>query len=495
MYYSYYGLRENPFKIAPDHRFLYLSETHREALAALVYGLEEGHTFLLLTGEVGTGKTIVLDSFRINIDKNIRVIVIANPKISGEDFFYILARRFDLEGNRLSKARILEHLEMISNERAADAPHTLLIIDEAQTLSHDLIEEIRLLSNMPPSVLQIFLVGQPELKELLAQKQFRSLDQRIGIRCDLRPMDRRETEDYIQHRLKVAGCKNYRSTFRQDALGVIYTYSRGIPRVINKLCDQVLINGFAENVRQIPEHIVKQTIKEIATDGTRPHQETKNYFYKLLFTEIKLFSVIVRILLFFILTLLAAILVMDLMLDEPKTFSLARHPGGSLYEPRASQNAEPVKQSIEIEKKNQSPIPTDVTSLPIKKETISNPPVTSVTASITPEASVKNKLEQSNPTAVIPEKQAAPVQQSLQDAPPRLMLPSPSPAVPEIGTVMVKQGDSLSRLIQTYYGEFNDTIFRRVAESNPQIKNPDTIYPGDKLNFPKISDATNSGQQ
>ena len=252
MYYSYYGLTENPFKIAPDHRFLYLSETHKEALAALVYGLEEGHTFLLLTGEVGTGKTIVLDSFRINIDKNIRIIVIANPKISVEDFFYILSCRFDLGENRLSKARLLEHLEMISNEKPADVRHTLLIIDEAQTFSHDLIEEIRLLSNMPPSVLQIFLVGQPELQELLTQKQVGSLDQRIGIRCDLRPMDRRETADYIQHRLKIAGCKNYRSVFKQGALDVIYTYSRGIPRVINKLCDQVLITGFAENVRQIP---------------------------------------------------------------------------------------------------------------------------------------------------------------------------------------------------------------------------------------------------
>ena len=426
MYYSYYGLTENPFKIAPDHRFLYLSETHREALAALVYGLEEGHTFLLLTGEVGTGKTIVLDSFRINIAKDIRVIIIANPKISGEDFFYILSRRFKPEGSCLSKAQILEHLEMISNEKATDARHTLLIIDEAQTLSHDLIEEIRLLSNMPPSVLQIFLVGQPELKELLAQKQFRSLDQRIGIRCDLRPMDRRETEDYVQHRLKIAGCKNYRSIFKQDALDLIYTYSRGIPRVINKLCDQVLITGFAENVRQIPEHIVKQTIKELAADGTMPHKEaTKNYFHRLLFTEIKLFSVIVRILLFFVMILLAAILVMDLMPDEFKTLSLKHTTTMSLAEPRVSQNAEPVKQSIKIENKTQSTMPADVTDLP-KEETISNPPVISVTAGITPEAPVENKPEQPDPTAVTPDKKAAPVQQqSLQEAPASLTPPPP----------------------------------------------------------------------
>jgi general secretion pathway protein A len=495
MYYSYYGLTENPFKIAPDHRFLYLSETHKEALAALVYGLEEGHAFLLLTGEVGTGKTIVLDSFRINIDKNIRVIAIANPKISGEDFFYILSRRFNPEGSRLSKAQILEHLEMVSNEKAADALHTLLIIDEAQTLSHDLIEEIRLLSNMPPSVLQIFLVGQPELKELLAQKQFRSLDQRIGIRCDLRPMGRRETEDYIQHRLKVAGCKNYRSIFRQDALDVVYTYSKGIPRVINKLCDQVLITGFAENVRQIPEHIVKRTIKELATEGSIPHKgANKKYFYTLLFTEIKPFSVIGRIFLFIILILLAAIFVLNLMPDESKILSLKHNTTMSLTEPRASQTVEPVKQSIEFENKTPSRVPAEVTDQPIKEETISNSPVTSGAAGITLEAPVKNEPEPSDPTVVIPDNKAAPVQQSPQEAPTNLMPPSP-PAVPETGMVMVKQGDSLTKLIQTYYGEFNDTIFRRVTESNPHIKNPDTIYPGDKLNFPKISDATNSGQQ
>jgi type II secretory pathway predicted ATPase ExeA len=494
MYYSYYGLSENPFKIAPDHRFLYLSETHREALAALVYGLEEGHTFLLLTGEVGTGKTIVLDSFRINIAKDIRVIVIANPKISGEDFFYILSRRFNPEGSRLSKAQILEHLEIISGGKAADARHTLLIIDEAQTLSHDLIEEIRLLSNMPPSVLQIFLVGQPELQALLTQKQFRSLDQRIGIRCDLRPMDRRETEDYIQHRLKVAGCKNYRAIFKQDALDVIYTYSRGIPRIINKLCDQVLITGFAENVRQIPEHIVKQTIRELATDGTKPHKETKKYFfYKLLFREIKLFSVIVRILLFFIIILLAAILVMDLMPVKSNPLSLKHSTTVSFAEPRAGQNVEPVQQSIEMGNNTPSTAPADVTDQPIKKETISAPPATSVTSVITPEASVNNKPEQPDPTVAKADKKASPLLQSLPEAPSSLM-PSSPPAVPEIGIVSVKQGDSLSRLIQTYYGQFNATIFKRVTELNPHIKNPDTIHPGEKLNFPKISDATNSGQ-
>ena len=315
-------------------------------------------------------------------------------KFQIEDFFYILSCRFDLGENRLSKARLLEHLEMISNEKPADVRHTLLIIDEAQTLSHDLIEEIRLLSNMPPSVLQIFLVGQPELQELLTQKQFRSLDQRIGIRCDLRPMDRRETADYIQHRLKIAGCKNYRSVFKQGALDVIYTYSRGIPRVINKLCDQVLITGFAENVRQIPEYIVKQTIKELATDGTRLHKEAKkNYFYKLLFTEIKSFSVIVQIILFLILTLFAAILVMDLLPDQPKTPSLVRHQTGFPTEPRASQNVEPVKQSIKIEIKNQSTMPASMADIPIE-ETINNPPMTSVTTGITPEASAKNKPEQ-----------------------------------------------------------------------------------------------------
>jgi general secretion pathway protein A len=493
MYYSYYGLIENPFKIAPDHRFLYLSETHKEALAALVYGLEEGHMFLLLTGEVGTGKTIVLDSFRINIDKNIRIIVIANPKISVEDFFYILSCRFDLEGNRLSKARLLEHLEKLSNEKMSDAPRTLLIIDEAQTLSHDLLEETRLLSNMPPSVLQIFLVGQPELKELLALKQFRSLDQRIGIRCDLRPMDRRETEDYIQHRLKIAGCKNYRSIFRQDALNVIYAYSGGIPRVINKLCDQALITGFAENVRQIPERIINQTIKELATEATIPQRRTPpNYFYKLLFTEIKSFSAIARIILFFILTLLAAILVMDLMLDQPKIFSLVHHTTEFLAEPRASQNAELVKQSIG--RKKQSTKSDDVTELSAKEKIVRDPLITSVTASINPETSAKNTAEQPDPSSVIPERQAAPMQQPQQETPPRFISP-PAHAAPKLNTVIVKQGDSLTRLIQTYYGEFNDAIFKKVTESNTHIKNPDTIYPGDKLNFPKISDATNSHQQ
>ena len=260
MYYSYYGLKENAFKITPDPRFLFLSETHKEALAALVYGLEEGHTFLLLTGEVGTGKTIVLESFRANVDKNVKVILLANPTLSSDEFFYILTRRFGLEGDSLNKARLLDHLETAGDDKVKKTPHTLLIFDEAQALSHDLFEEIRLLSNLNPSILQIFLVGQPEMKERLALKEYKSLDQRIGIRCDLRPMDRSETEAYIQHRLKVAGTNNYRAIFRKDALDLIFTCTGGIPRVINNLCDQVLITGFAQNVRQIPAHIVKKTI-------------------------------------------------------------------------------------------------------------------------------------------------------------------------------------------------------------------------------------------
>ena len=498
MYYSFYGLSENPFKIAPDPRFLYLSETHKEALAALVYGLEEGHIFLLLTGEVGTGKTIVLESFRNNIDKNIRAIVIANPKLSVEDFFYILTRRFGLEGDSLNKARLLDHLETAGDDKVKKTPHTLLIFDEAQTLSHDLFEEVRLLSNLNPSILQIFLVGQPELKERLSHKEYKSMDQRIGIRCDLRPMDRRETEDYIQHRLKVAGCKNYRAIFMQAALDVIYTYSRGIPRVINKLCDQVLISGFAENVRQIPEHIVKQTIEELDADGFRLHKISKEKsFNKLLFTEIKPLSArgLILLLIFFVIIfviIIATFLFVERMGNEI-TNSTRYTTELSPALPAIKQNIETVKNMVEIKKAEQTKIPVPENSRNLQDESRGNPPVNSITSSIPAEAETKDKPEQLNPTASITENKFVPAQQAQQEIPTGPMSP-PSSSAPEMEVIRVKQDDTMTMLIQNYYGQFNATIFRRVTASNPHIKNPNTIHPGEKLNFPKISDATNSGQ-
>jgi len=168
MYYSFYGLKENAFKIAPDPRFLFLSETHREALAALVYGLEEGHTFLLLTGKVGTGKTLVLESFRANVDKNVKVILLANPTLTSDEFYYILARRFGIESDSVHKARLLDRLEMTSDDEDKKTLHTLLIFDEAQALNRNLLEEIRFLSNKNSHIFHHYPILSLCVKEELA---------------------------------------------------------------------------------------------------------------------------------------------------------------------------------------------------------------------------------------------------------------------------------------------------------------------------------------
>jgi general secretion pathway protein A len=494
MYYSYYGLKENAFKITPDPRFLFLSETHKEALAALVYGLEEGHTFLLLTGEVGTGKTIVLESFRANVDKNVKVILLANPTLSSDEFFYILTRRFGLEGDSLYKARLLEHLETAEDDKVKKTPHTLLIFDEAQALSHDLFEELRLLSNLNPSILQIFLVGQPELKERLALKECKSMDQRIGIRCDLRPMDRSETEAYIQHRLKVAGTNNYRAIFRQDALDLIFTCTGGIPRVINNLCDQVLITGFAENVRQIPAHIVKQTIDALGRDGGRENRKSKkNSFYKFLFTEIKPLSAkgLILLVIFFVI-IIAAFLFIERMGN--KTAISMRHTTElSPALPAIKQNTETVRNMAEIEEAKQIKIPVPENSRNLQDESRGNPPVNSITSSIPAEAETKDKPEQLNPTASTTDNNLVPAQQAQQEISTGPLSP-PSLSAPELEVIRVNQDDTMARLIQNYYGQFNETIFRKVTACNPHIKNPDKIYPGEKLNFPKKIDTINSGQ-
>lgn len=493
MYYSFYGLKENAFQITPDPRFLFLSETHKEALAALVYGLEESHTFLLLTGEVGTGKTIVLKSFMANVDKDVKVILLANPALSSDEFYYILARRFGIEGDSVLKARLLDRLETACDDTVKKTLHTLLIFDEAQTLNRNLLEEIRLLSNISTSVIQIFLVGQPELRERLSQQEFESLNQRIGMRCELRPMDRIETEAYIHNRLRVAGCNNYRSVYKKDALDAIFHYTRGIPRLINTLCDQVLIIGFAQNVRQIQSGVVEETIKELSTDGfsqfkvsDRHKSRNKLISRRRSFTAgslaaILLISVIV----------IAILLVIEKIGNDVKNSIKYTTNISSAFFPAQekdagitpSNSAKEVRADVSVPDKN----------LKLKDVAVNNQPADTVTSSIPQGPEEPTKPEQQHVPEIPAENQTLPAQHASSESSQAALSPQ-APVSSEVETVTVKQGDTLARLVRNYYGQYDFAILQKVVEYNPQITNLDFIRPGEKIKFPKLPDKMNSDQ-
>jgi len=263
-YLDLFGLHEKPFELAPDPRFLYLGEPHQEALARLQYAVATQKGFLLLTGDVGTGKTLLLNVLKEKLNGSFTPISLKNPRLSTADLYYTLYHGLGFAARYRSKAMFLTDLHEQLVRRAAGGKNALLIIDEAQAMSIDLLEEIRLLSNLEvpqQKLLTIFLVGQPELRDTLSSPELRALSQRINIQYHIRPLDKKNTVGYVRARLKIAGAKNPR-LFTPKALNAVYRHTCGYPRLINILCDNALISAFVKG-KQVIDH---RTIHESASD-------------------------------------------------------------------------------------------------------------------------------------------------------------------------------------------------------------------------------------
>ena len=265
MYLSYYGLDRKPFDINPDPRFLWLSETHKEALAALRYGIQESKGFLLLTGEVGTGKTVLIKHLMDLANVEATVATLPDPDLGLIDFYNILADEFNMGRLFREKGEFLIHFKRFLAEAAIDNRKLLLIIDEAQRLKHELLEEIRVLSNLEvhdKKVINIFLVGQNELKNILLEERNRAFRQRISVNYHLETLTEQEVASYIEHRLIVAGATEI--IFTADAIHQIHAFSNGFPRLINVICDHALLSGYSGGFTLIDA----DTIKECADDLT-----------------------------------------------------------------------------------------------------------------------------------------------------------------------------------------------------------------------------------
>jgi general secretion pathway protein A len=266
MYNAFYGLDVDPFRVNPDPRFLYFSESHREALATLVYAVRERKGFIVLTGEVGTGKTTVLNALLQKLDRSVQTAYLFNTALSLEDFFAYLFEELGLEPVvPFRKSPALHRLNHFLIERLRAGHQTLLIIDEAQNLPTDLLEEIRMLSNLetPQSkLLQIVLVGQPELAERLQRPELRQLRQRVELRHTIRALTPQETAEYVRERLLIAGHESG-DLFSPAALRAVARYTRGIPRVTNVLCDNALLIGFARDARQISPQMVEEAALDL----------------------------------------------------------------------------------------------------------------------------------------------------------------------------------------------------------------------------------------
>jgi type II secretory pathway predicted ATPase ExeA len=266
MYESFYGLAERPFDLTSNPRYLFLTSTHREALGNLTYGITSQKGVVLMLGEAGTGKTTII---RAAIEQHrgpaTTLVHLSNPTLTRQEFFEFVAGGFGLLAESLtSKVRLLTDLSARLDRRLQMGGNCALIVDEAQSLPHEMLEEIRLLSNLENAqskLLTVVLAGQPELAERLNDAALRQLKQRVALRCQLRPLDLRETAAYVAKRLRVAGGDSA-TVFTRESVVEIYRHSRGIPRTISVICDNALVNGFALDQRPIGAGVVLDVCRD-----------------------------------------------------------------------------------------------------------------------------------------------------------------------------------------------------------------------------------------
>jgi general secretion pathway protein A len=266
MYQEFYGLRELPFELTSNPKYLFFSVRHREALSNLEYGLSSAKAVTVLIGEAGTGKTTLLRAaLQSEPCRNVRCVYLSNPALSRDEFIEMLANRFEFgrEAAR-SKTALLEHLERSLRERRARGEITALVIDEAQSLSVELLEEVRLLANIETpreKLLPLVLAGQPELAVRLNDAALRQLKQRIALRCEIKPLDLSETAAYMATRIKTAGGEASR-LFTREAVVVIHQFSGGIPRTISVMCDNALLSGMALGRQPVDREIVSEVCRD-----------------------------------------------------------------------------------------------------------------------------------------------------------------------------------------------------------------------------------------
>lgn len=272
MYNSFFKFQEQPFNLTPDPKFVYLSSAHQETLEHMIYGVEQRKGFILITGSIGTGKTTLTRLLMDHLDGKVQTALIFNTFLNEIELLRTINREFGLPAESSSREVLIESLNRFLINQLDSKGNAVLILDEAQNLSVPVLEQVRMLSNLETDsqkLIQIILVGQPELARTLARPDLAQLSQRITVRCRLRPLDLEDTVRYIHHRLSVAGPQGL-SRFDSSSYRLIYKYTQGIPRRINALCDRALLAAFAIGTRRVSPAFIRQAQAELTDDpGTR----------------------------------------------------------------------------------------------------------------------------------------------------------------------------------------------------------------------------------
>lgn len=265
MYETFYSLKEKPFNVTSDPAFFFLSKRHKEAFSHLIYGIKERKGILLITGEIGTGKTTLCKALLNRLDKKTKTAFILNPSFSETQLLQLIIEDLGIILKYKTKMSLISNLNKFLLDETRSGGNVALIIDEAQNLKPNQLEQIRLLSNLETDkekLLQIILVGQPELNQKLALTELRQLNQRISVRYHILPLEKNELKEYIAHRLSIAG-SNGTIEFTPEALEEIFIFSYGIPRLTNIICDRALLAGFVQETKKISYDIIKKCAEEI----------------------------------------------------------------------------------------------------------------------------------------------------------------------------------------------------------------------------------------
>lgn len=504
MYEEFYNLKEKPFNLNPSPRFLYLSDTHKEALALLTYGVMERKGFILLTGEVGTGKTTIVQTLIAGLDKNIQYIFISNPLMPTQDFLdYIAFNTFHKKVHFKSKADFLIEFEEYLKKCRQHQKTFVLIIDEAQTLSYELLEEIRLLTNLESAdekLINIFLIGQPELNDKLREPRCRPILQRINNRYHLKPLDLEGTRTYISTRLEVAGIHRSEDIFPGKTVKVLHEYSEGYPRMINVLADNALLLGYSKEKKKITPAMVKECYEDISIKSARakPPGEPEKPISRA--TEKRPKPGLWKWGVFFMVILVIVLLGLSFLKDEPAHRKQLKSPekktdavpeffsGNKVPEPGKSETDTPeADTSDSIKRKISIPPENENTKAQISFDEKNSGIGTTETAG----TEAGNRVEAKIPDTpeIEPQKEPLPAtdlenkKQKLLD---KLALP-PETAGKGFDLVKVKEGDTLTGLSIGLYGRNDKEIMEMIKRFNPGLVDINQISVGQEILFPSLS--------
>jgi general secretion pathway protein A len=462
MYLDFYKLKKNPFHITPDPEFLFLSSSHKEASAALIYGIEERKGFIAITGEIGVGKTTILRAYLEGADREkLKVVYIFNAVLSFESLLKQIFNELGLVAEQgAGVPELVNQLHRFLIEEYKNDRNVALIIDEAQNMPVETLENLRMLSNLETSkdkLVQIVLVGQPEFERKLELTELRQLKQRIAIRCLIKPLDREESLAYIQHRL-MRGSSFHNQVFTKGALNRIVDETKGFPRLINILCDNVLITGFGLQRNPATEKIVKEVISDFR--GRKPRG---------IFRRVWPAAAIVC----------AGVILSAVFLSR----SIENRTGGETL--RLSGKQEVV-----------APVPAPALDLSVPQALPVNRTISDIQPQISevaPPEQIKPPPEAKAPSP--PENQPMIEEASQKVADVQKQEPAPvaafsdEPQERESGLVSrtVIKGDSVSQILVEIYGYCDPELLRSFKEVNPQLKDPNKIAVGEQLQLPRLS--------